>query len=336
MGFFRNKEIVRIIFINIIVTLVAVIIAFLLGAVDLSLLIILFGALLTAVYLFNDYKRYKRISDLSQEIDEVLHSNETIDFTTYEEGELAILSSEIHKMTIRLREQKETLQQDKVYLADSIADISHQLRTPLTSMNLITSLLSKPELSLGERRELVSELSGLLGRIDWLVASLLKISRLDAGTVEFKREPVRLKALIKRASEPIAVAMDLREQRLIIDIEEEAGYLGDILWSSEALGNIIKNSVEHTPPGGEIYIKGSENTIYTEIVVEDNGKGIDPEDIPHLFERFYRGKNSSSNSIGIGLALARMIVTEQNGTIKVENRREGGARFIVRFYKGAV
>ncbi|WP_426350595.1 sensor histidine kinase [Alloiococcus sp. CFN-8] len=336
MGLFRNKEIVRILFINIAITFVAAVIGFFLRGGLFSILIVAFSSIIIAVNLFNDYKRYRRISELGQEIDGVLHGKENIDFTSYEEGELAILSSEIQKMTIRLREQREALQQDKLYLADSIADISHQLRTPLTSMNLITSLLSKSELSLKERRELVSELSGLLGRIDWLVASLLKISRLDAGTVEFKREKVKLKDLIKRSSEPIAVAMDLREQRLIIDIQEEAEYLGDIHWSSEALGNIIKNSVEHTPSGGEIYIKGSENTIYTEIIIEDNGKGIDPEDIPHLFERFYRGKNSSPNSIGIGLALARMIVTEQNGTIKVENRREGGARFIIRFYKGII
>lgn len=287
------------------------------------------------IYVGSTYKRYNRIKLLASEIDEILHGDGfTISLDEYEEGELGILQSEIHKMTTRLHEQKLRLQEDKIYLADSLADISHQIRTPLTSINLLVSMLADPDLSEERRMKLNHELLGMLSRIDWLITTLLKISKLDAGTVQMKKEEISLSELLQKATMTVLVPMELKNQTL--RIEAEGNFLGDIAWSSEAIGNVVKNCMEHTSEGGIVQLTAIENTLYTEIVVEDNGPGIAKEDLGHIFERFYKGKHNDKQSFGIGLAFARMVVSKQNGVIKAENLAEGGARFTIRFYKGTV
>ena len=237
-------------------------------------------------------------------------------------------------MTIRLREQQQTLTREKAYLADSIADISHQIRTPLTSINLLIGLLSEPKVTDARRQQLTNELYELLSRIDWLITTLLKISKLDAGTVRFNKETVGLETLIKKSCSPLLIPIELRGQELII--RTEGNFYGDPAWTSEAVGNIVKNCMEHTPDGGKIEIEAAENALYSEIVIKDNGTGISPEDLPRIFERFYKGKESDGKSFGIGLALSRMIITGQGGTVKAENRKPVGAMFTIRFYKGTV
>lgn len=285
-------------------------------------------------YLLTTYKRYKQIAQLSESINRILHGDNTIDLGGYTEGELGVLRSELYKMTVRLREQQANLQKDKVFLADSIADISHQIRTPLTSINLLVSFLDDPDISEERRKQLLRELNDMLDRIDRLVITLMKISRLDAGTVEFNRAILPLEELIRRSVAPVLVPMELRGQSL--KISSEGSFEGDAAWTCEALGNMIKNCMEHTPEGGEISIAARETPIYSEIIISDSGEGISPRDLPHIFERFYKGENSSHQSFGIGLALARMIITGQNGTVKAENSPEGGAVFTVRFYKTTV
>lgn len=280
------------------------------------------------------YRRYKHLSELAADVNRILHGDNHISFDKFSEGELGILQSEIYKMTVRLREQQQRLQDDKVYLADSIADISHQIRTPLTTINLLVSFLSESDISDERRLKLTHELYELLSRIDWLITTLLKISKLDAGTVQFKKENMSLESLINQAAAPLLIPMELRAQEFAVKTEGE--FSGDISWTCEALGNIVKNCMEHTPDGGRIEIRAMENALYTEIIISDNGKGISKEDLPHVFERFYKGKNSDGKSFGIGLALARMIVSAQNGTIKVENITPNGAKFTIRFYKGIV
>jgi signal transduction histidine kinase len=176
----------------------------------------------------------------------------------------------------------------------------------------------------------------LLEHIDHLVTVILKLSKFDAGTVELKKETVSVADLISKASEPFLVPMELRNQQLCVNINGNASFSGDLAWTAEAVGNILKNCMEHTPEGGVIKIDASENALFTEIVISDSGSGIDRDDLPHIFERFYRGKNASGQNYGIGLALARLIISEQNGTIKAENAAGGGARFTVRFYKSVV
>jgi signal transduction histidine kinase len=298
-----------------------------LTAVVLSLLLML-------IFCISTYKRYQRISSLADDIDQVLHGDSSIDFDSYSEGELSILHSEIYKMTVRLREQQQKLLSDKEYLADSLADISHQIRTPLTSINLLVERLSASGLTDECRHQLANELYELLGRIDWLITTLLKISKLDAGTVQFNKETVSLEMLINKSCAPLLIPIELRGQELII--RAEGDFYGDSAWTSEAVGNIVKNCMEHTPDGGRIEINAVETALYSEIVIKDNGTGISPEDLPHIFERFYKGKDSDGKSFGIGLALSRMIIAGQKGTVKAENRKNAGAMFTLRFYKGTV
>lgn len=289
----------------------------------------------TVIHAITNVRRYRAIARLSNSIDRILHGQDEILFTDSREGELAILTSEVTKMTVRLREQTDALVADKVRLTDAIADISHQLRTPLTSMNLTVSLLSEDGLSDERRLRLTRDLSRSLRRIDWLIDALLKISKIDAGTVGFRSERVSVAELIRRAAAPLMIPMELRGQEIRVHADSEE-YTGDMQWSVEAIGNILKNCVEHTPEGGSIEISSTENALFTEIVISDSGAGFTPGDIPHLFERFYRGKNADAASVGIGLALARTVITAQNGTVAASNGKNGGAQFTVRFYKNIV
>lgn len=333
MKILRNPEIAKSLLFYAVVTLVATSIAF---AQSFSTGILVFSVCLFFVgaYMFSTHKRYRQIEKLSSQIDDILHGEAQTLIAEYSEGELGILQSEIQKMTVRLREQQHTLLDDKKYLADSLADISHQIKTPLTSINLLLSFLGEPNLSEERKTKYIHELYGLLSRIEWLITVLLKISKLDAGTVEFKKETIPLEMLIKRATEPLLVPIELKEQ--LLSVSAEGAFCGDVPWTIEAITNIIKNCMEHTPEGGTIDVTASENPIYSEIIIRDNGRGIDKNDLPHIFERFYKGKNSDGKSFGIGLALARMIVTSQGGTVKADNNISAGAKFTIRFYKRTV
>ena len=297
-------------------------------------LILISGLVSIAIHLSTEYYRYKKLQKLSSDLDQLLISGIPLPIREYSEGELSILANQIQKMTLRLTESAEAIKADKVYLADSLADISHQLRTPLTAMNLTTTMLRDPELPTEKRMELTGELRSLLTRTEWLVETLLKLSKLDAGTVKLVQDPVRVKNLIARAAKPIAIPMDLRNQTLIINCAEET-FTGDLVWTAEALGNILKNCMEHTPEGGTITITAQDTALYTQIEVQDTGAGFDAKDIPHLFERFYKGTNASENSYGIGLALARTVITAQNGTVQAMNG-EVGAKFVIKFYKQVI
>ena len=289
---------------------------------------------LLLIRLLTDIRRYRRISELSAGIDKILHGAEKVDFEEYQEGEIAILSSEIHKMVIRLREQASLLLADKRFLSDSIADIAHQLRTPLTSMNIIVDMFSDAELSDDKRFDLLAEMMQSLNRIEWLINTLLKMSKIDADTVLFETKEYKVKDMLQRAADSLAVPLDINGVTLTIDVPDDAVIRGDMMWTCEAIGNILKNCMEHTPEGGKIEIHVKHTPIFTEIVIADTGTGIDKEDLPHVFERFYRGKVALNTSIGIGLALSKMIVERQSGTIRAGNREEPetGAVFTVRFY----
>lgn len=303
-------------------------------SVTAGILILIYGLVSIAIHLSTEYYRYKKLQKLSSDLDRLLISGTPLPIREYSEGELSILANQIQKMTLRLTESAEAIKSDKVYLADSLADISHQLRTPLTSMTLTTSMLREPNLSDERRMELTGELRRLLTRTDWLVETLLKLSKLDAGTVKLTQQKISVRKLIDRAAAPIAIPMDLRNQRLIVHCKEEA-FTGDPIWTAEAIGNILKNCMEHTPEGGAITVTASETALYTQIEVEDTGTGFDSKDIPHLFERFYKGSNASENSYGIGLALARTVITAQNGTVQAMNG-ENGAKFVIKFYKQVI
>lgn len=334
MNVWRNPEINRLVVIMGCVTIPALIGAFLIRFAAGIWMACVCLAFWLVIFLFMRV-RYRAISKLSLELDRVLHNSLHLPPDEHDEGELSILRCEIGKMTLTLRQQAEALEKDKVYLANSMSDISHQLKTPLASMYLLLSFLQKEDITEQRYREILRDFRKLLEHTNWLVASLLKISKLDSGTAYLQQELVSVRTLFRMASEPLWIPLDLRDQTLDIQCDD-VKFVGDLAWSAEAMGNILKNCMEHTPPGGCITVRARGNAIFTAIDITDNGQGIDPDDLPHIFERFYVGKHPSENSVGIGLALANMIIHEQNGTISVSNRPGGGACFQIKFYKTVV
>lgn len=331
MKLLKNRETAFLLAVTAILGASASVLCLLAGSLSALICAALTIALIIAIYM-NSRKRYIQMSELSERIDSLISGAEDVDIRCYSEGELSILQSELTKLTVKLREQTSALRDDKKLLADSIADISHQIRTPLTAINLLLTEYSKSA-DEAERANLLSELNRQLARIDRLISALLKLARLDADSVTMETSEVPLKELIREALSPIDIQMELRDQEAVI--EAEGTVTCDRSWTAEALTNILKNCSEHMG-AGRLYITASETPLFSEIVIRDTGKGIDAYDLPHIFERFYKGKNSAPSSVGIGLALSRAIIIKQNGTVKAENAREGGAVFTVRFYKGAV
>lgn len=281
----------------------------------------------------SDLRRKHAVEQLAQRLDVILHDASSAQaFDDYDEGELAVLANELQKMCTLLRDQAQALRCERDGLADSLADISHQMRTPLMAMNLVVELLGRPDTTPDRRRELLRELRDLSATMNWLVSSLLTLARADAGTLRLTCAPVDVADLLHKATEPLRIAFELNEQTLeVVCATEGAAFTGDAGWSREALANIVKNCMEHTPRGGVVRVEASQDVVATRIVVSDTGPGISPHDLPHVFERFYKGDGSSKNSVGIGLALARCLVTAQNGTLTAGNAVGGGARFVMTF-----
>lgn len=328
---FRNKEIRRFTAVFTATAAAAVTGGFVLQPAA-GLLALASAALYGAAFLLFTRARYNSIAQISAQIDQVLHHEDCLYISESEEGELSILQSEIVKMTLRIREQNDALKREKKHLADSLADIAHQLRTPLTSANLVLTLLKNRP---GEREEgsLLREMKALFGQMDWLITSLLKLSRLDAGIVVFRRERIQVESLMNTAVRSFLIPMELHNITLETNIPEEAEISGDADWLSEALRNILKNCMENVRDGGTVRIVCEDTLLYTEIRIHDNGPGFDREELPRLFDRFYRGKKAEASGYGIGLALCKSIITRQGGTITAGNHPQGGAVFYVRFTK---
>ena len=310
MKLMRNREVQRLLLLCLLGTALIAAAGFCAGIVP-GVLALAGGLVLSGGVMGVTLRRYRAIAQLNQDIDRVLHGEESLPIVSNDEGELAILRSEVGKMTIRLREAADSQRRERLHLADAMADISHQLRTPLTALNLTVTLLAAEDITPERRRELMRELRRLLSRMDWLVESLLKMSKLDAGTIPFQRMPLSAAELVRRAAAPLAVPMEVRGEHLETDVGGEM-LLCDPGWTVEALGNVLKNCMEHAQ--SVVRVGARETALYTEITVRDDGPGMDPDDIPHLFERFYRGKNANQESFGIGLALSRAILAAQNGT----------------------
>ena len=284
--FLRNKEVKQFLILYVIVAAIATIIAAFisLSAVILVLAISMVSLLL---FLFFTWRRYRAISKLSSQVDSILHGEYDVNLIPDEEGELAVLSSELSKMTLRLRGQADRLGKDKQYLSDSLADISHQLRTPLTSIRMIVPRLATDDQD-EVRQDNVRKVDALLSRTELLISMLLKVARLESGTVQFINEPVQVESLIRSILEPLEILLDIKGIELCCNIDKQATFVGDRLWTAEAIGNILKNCIEHCTEGGKLKISALENPICTEIVIADNGSGFSVEDLPHLSHIQYR------------------------------------------------
>lgn len=331
----RNREIKMLLFVMGSISLAAIVAALMISPAAAVLVFFLSILLIGGSLLFTKW-RYREIEKLSVYLREISSGNDILDVRDNTEGELSILKNDIYKVTRMLSEHRSLLQRDKLQLTDAISDISHQLKTPLTSMTVMADLLSAPDLPPVKRTEFTHHIRIQLERIDWLVSSLLKLSKMDAKTIPFKKDRIPMKNLIQKALEPVMIPMDIKGQTVSIAGDDDVSFVGDFNWTAEAVINILKNGVEHTPEGGAIAISFSENALYTEIVIADNGKGIPKEELPYIFKRFYKGKNASEGSIGIGLAMAQSIIASQNGVIDVTSDSEKGTQFRIKFYKQVI
>lgn len=328
----RNREIQWLFFTMCSISLVAIVISAMMSLAVAVLTCITSALLITCSLLFTRW-RYTEIGNLSSYLRQISNGNYTLDVRDNHEGELSILKNDIYKVTLMLSEHSALLQHDKVQLTNAISDISHQLKTPLTSMTVMADLLSEPELPPEKRTEFTRNIRIQLERIGWLVSSLLKFSKIDAGTVQFKKDSISVRTLFQKSLEPVLIPMDIKEQTVSIKGDDAVSFLGDLNWTAEAVINILKNCVEHTPEGGEISISFAENALYTEVIIADNGKGIPKEELPYVFQRFYKGKNASEDSVGIGLALSHSIITSQNGDINIKSEKGIGTQFHIKIYK---
>ena len=293
---------------------------------------LIFFAAGLASFLVGNGLRYRKIRALSLYLKRVLNGERQLDIPDNAEGELSILRNDIYKLVTKLETQAELLLADKAYLADSLSDISHQLKTPMTSMMVMTDILRDQNLPAKQRDEFVKSIQSQLERMEWLLTSLLKMSKLDAGTIQFKKERVQVRALVRKATEHLLIPMELKNQTFTVDIPEDMVLVCDFHWTAEAVANVVKNCMEHTPENGRIAIYSETRGIYTQLVVEDNGEGIAPEDLPHIFERVYSGKNAGKASVGIALAMAKYILGIQSGQIEAVSEPGKGTRFIFRLY----
>lgn len=315
-------------------------------------------AAMAVVSLLSERRRDARVAELAERVDLIVRGAAgPQDLDDYEEGELAVLANELQKMCVLLRDQAEGLRRERDGLADELADISHQLRTPLMAMGLAVELLGRPDTTPERRRELLHELRRTSDSMNWLVTSLLTLARADAGSLQLTSAPVDVAALVEESVAPLRIACELKGVELqVVGPRQDPGegpgtaggsstgdedvprvtYEGDAGWSREALANIVKNCMEHTPGGGFVRVAFSQDAVATRITVTDSGPGISQADLPHVFERFYKGSGSASGSAGIGLALARCLVTSQGGTLKAANAPAGGARFEMTFPRTVV
>ena len=240
-----------------------------------------------------------------------------------------------YKTARKLQTQAELMQKDKTYLADALADVSHQLKTPITSMTVMTDLLLEEDLPAEKRLEFLKGISAQLEKMQWMITTLLKISKFDAGTAVLHKEPVELAAVVEQALAPFIIQAELRQMTLAVDCRQ-GQFLGDRLWTVEAVQNIVKNCLEHMDNGGTLRLTGTQTVLYCQLVIADDGCGIEKEDLPHIFERFYKGKNAGPDSVGIGLALSKSVLNRENATVEVESTVGVGTTFTIRFYRNII
>lgn len=328
-----NKDIKIIVLVGILGTIVATVVTLFFNVVC-SVVTFLLGAILTLTFYIVTRRRYKKIADLNNYLSLVCAGNYMIDIKDNTEGELSILKNNLYKVIVLLRSKNELLEKDKIYLADSLADISHQLKTPLTSLMVMVDLL-KDEKNIDKQKQFISIIEIQISKIKWLVENLLKLSKLDAGTIKFKKEQIDVLSVITKSLSPFLVQMEMKNISLETTINDFS-FTGDLNWTSEAVENIMKNCIEHTDDNGKLNIETGVTNIYSYIKITDNGCGIKKKDLPHIFERFYQGENSSKESVGIGLALAKTIIDNQGGSIEVTSEENVGTEFIIKFNKMVV
>ena len=277
----------------------------------------------------------REIEKVDQYLFTLLSNDIKVDLKDFQSGELAMLQNDLMKVTNRLKNSLESSTKDKQELAKTLADISHQLKTPLTSLVVINDALTYNEIDDAQRKKFLKKQEETLSHIESLISVLLKTSQIESGMIELKKEKVNIEELIQNISLQLEVMLIAKNIRLETNIEKDIFITGDPYWLSEALLNIIKNACEHSKQNDSIKIKAKNTPMYTELIIEDEGEGIDKKDLPHIFKRFYKS-SPSKDSIGIGLNLTKSILDRTNATIRVESKKGFFTRFTIHFYTNAI
>ena len=297
-------------------------------------LVIIFGTVSLGIYLIYVITQEKKIAEINEYIKQINNKNYILKIEENDNGELSKLRNELYKTTVLLKETAEISQKEKENLSTAIADISHQLKTPLTSIRImLDNIQDDPDMEKEVREDFLREISKQIDWISSLVVSLLKIAKFDAGTIKMENNEINAKNLIDNIVSNLAILMELKNIEIITNVDEKATFIADYKWQQEALTNILKNAIEHSKHNSRIYITVENTNLFLKIIIKDEGSGIDKEDLKHIFQRFYKTKNSSENSIGIGLPLAKAIIEQSNGYIKVETKYGEGTSFEVKYIK---
>lgn len=297
-------------------------------------LVIIFGTVSLGIYLIYVITQEKKIAEINEYIKQINNKNYILKIEENDNGELSKLRNELYKTTVLLKETAEISEKEKENLSTAIADISHQLKTPLTSIRImLDNIQDDPDMEKEVREDFLREISKQIDWISSLVVALLKIAKFDAGTIKMENNEINAKNLIDNIVSNLAILMELKNIEIITNVDEKATFIADYKWQQEALTNILKNAIEHSKQNSRIYITVENTSLFLKIIIKDEGSGIDKEDLKHIFQRFYKTKNSSENSIGIGLPLAKAIIEQSNGYIKVETKYGEGTSFEVKYIK---
>ena len=297
------------------------------------ILLITTSVSLLIVFILYERKQDKEIDKITKYLEAINDKNYTLKIDENSEEELSILKNELYKVTVMLRENASNTLKDKINLKRALEDISHQLKNPLTSILIILdNLIDNPEMDYQTRVEFLHDLKRETTRIQSLIQSILKLSKFDSNTVQFIKQDIYLKQIIDEAIKNTGSLADLKNIKINVEGNKKIKLNCDLLWQIEAITNILKNCIEHSKENTQIDIKYNNNSVYSYITITDYGEGISKEDLPHIFERFYRGKNSSNESIGIGLSLSKTIIESNNGIVSVESNSDK-TTFIIKYFK---
>ena len=278
-------------------------------------------------------KENRKIDGITKLINDINNKVYKIGILDEEEDNLSNLRNEIYKTSIVLKLDAEESKNVKESVLRSVADISHQLKTPLSSISImLDNIIENPKMSFDKRNEYLKKSQNQIMVINNLIVNLLKVSKMDAGVIKFKRESINVKEVLDNIKELLIVNLELKNINLNISCKNSINIVGDYTWEMEALKNIIKNAIDASFNESDIDIKVKENNFYVLVTIKDYGKGMTKEEQKHIFERFYK-LNEDSNSFGIGLNLAKMIIENDNGIISVESKINEGTSFAIKYMK---
>lgn len=263
----------------------------------------------------------QRINKITKYVEEINRKNYKLDILSNKENSLSLLQNEIYKTMVMLKESADNSLNDKKQLKESLSDISHQLKTPLTSISImLDNIIDDTNMDSEIREDFILDIKREINNINFLVQNILKLSQFDANTIKFSSEYISVKDILDESVKKVLALSDLKNVKVSVKCDKSINIKGDLRWETEALTNIIKNCIEHAIPESTVSITATDNRIYSMISIKNQGKTIPKKEITHIFERFYKGQDSSKDSVGIGLALAKTIVEKDGGTITVESK----------------